>query len=268
MRTIAHLSDMHFGRTTPDVVPGLLADIHALPVDLVVISGDITQRARPSEFSEARAFLDALAKPYLVVPGNHDVTPIYRPIRRMLDPFGGYRRFISDELAPCFSDSEIAVIGVNTARSRMISEGRISSEQLTEISRRLNAAEDRFKVVVTHHPFIRHPGSPRAPLVGRAGRALSQLEACGVDLLLAGHLHHAFTGDIALHHTAITRSILVAQATTTTSSRTRLDDNAYNYLTIDKDHLAIDVRCWSDGRFRLVRSERFDRVDQRWQRVA
>lgn len=268
MRNIAHLSDLHFGRTAPDVVPALLADMQAQSIDLVVISGDLTQRARPGEFAEARAFLDALRVPCLVVPGNHDVVPIYRPLRRMLDPFGGYRRFICGELAPCYSDAEIAVVGVNTAHPRLISEGRISSQQLEEIARRLTDAADRFKVVVTHHPFIRHPGSPRAPLVGRAARALGRLEAGGVDLLLAGHLHHGFTGDIAHHHAAVTRSILVAQATTTTSSRTRLDENAYNYLSIDRDRVSLVIRAWIDGRFRPLRSEQFARKDQRWQRVA
>ena len=104
--------------------------------------------------------------------------------------------------------------------------------------------------------------------MGQAARALRQLETCGVDLLLAGHLHHGFTGDIALHHTFVRRSILVAQATTTTSSRTRRDCNSYNYLTITRDQVGIEVRGWIEGRFQSQRSERFDRKDHRWQRVA
>jgi 3',5'-cyclic AMP phosphodiesterase CpdA len=268
MRTIAHISDLHFGRTDPSVVTGLVEDLAALNLDLIVVSGDLTQRARSSQFSQARAFLDQLPAPYLVVPGNHDVTPVYRPVQRFLNPFASYRQFISGDLAPSFFDDELAVVGVNTAHPHLISEGRISSRQLAEIKLRFASCDNaRFRVVVTHHPFIPHPESRRTPLIGRAVRALTTLEACGVDLLLAGHLHHAFTGDASAYHTEITRSILVAQATTTTSTRLRKDSNAYNHITIDGDLVELDVRTWGGDRFESLRVERFRRAEHRWTRA-
>lgn len=265
MRTLAHLSDLHFGRTDAAVVRGLLHDLERVGVDLVVVSGDLTQRARSSQFAEARAFLDALPAPYLVVPGNHDLTPVYRPLGRFVDPFRLYREYIGDELEPAYNDEEIAVVGVNTAHPRRISEGLISTRQLGELQGRLcRYGAQQFKVLVTHHPFIPHPDARRSPIVGRADRALGALESCGVDLLLAGHLHHAFTGDLLDHHATVTRSILVAQASTSTSTRTRHHCNGYNFIRIQPARVELEVRGWSGAAFEGLRAEAFTRREHRW----
>src|SRR6266850_3541000 len=101
MRTIIHLSDLHFGRVDRRIVAPLVAAIDELAPDLVAVSGDFTQRARTREFTEARAFLETLRFPRLVVPGNHDV-PLYNVARRFLSPLGRYRRFIAEDLQPTY----------------------------------------------------------------------------------------------------------------------------------------------------------------------
>lgn len=265
MRVLAHISDLHFGRTDPAVVAGLVDDLIQTAPHLVVVSGDLTQRARAAQFMEARAFLDALGLPALVVPGNHDITPLHRPVRRFMRPFEAYQKFITADLAPMFLDEEVAVVGVNTALPHRISEGHISSRQLRQLSDQFSAVHPtRFKVVVTHHPFIPHPKGGYSPLVGRAGRALATLEACGVDLLLAGHLHHGFTGDVIAHHTSISRSILVVQASTSTSTRLRSDPNAYNHLTLGERGLELSVRAWDGRRFHEIRREIWCRDGGSW----
>src|SRR4029077_8283305 len=111
MRTIVHLSDVHFGRVNATIVDPLEAAIRAIAPDLVTVSGDFTQRARRSQFRAARAFLDRLPTPQLVVPGNHDV-PLFNLPARFLDPFGGYRRYISPDLEPAYQDDELIVVGL------------------------------------------------------------------------------------------------------------------------------------------------------------
>src|SRR3954447_26019387 len=106
MRTIAHLSDLHFGRTDPDVVRGAIDAVRRLQPDLTVISGDLTQRARSHQFRAARAFLDRLPKPQIVVPGNHDI-PLWNVFARSFSPLRKYRRIITGDLAPFFADDEI-----------------------------------------------------------------------------------------------------------------------------------------------------------------
>src|ERR1051326_5539169 len=113
MRTLAHISDLPFGRTDAAVLEGLQASVAAANPDIVVVSGDLTQRARSHQFAEARDFLEALPKPQIVVPGNHDV-PLRNVLARWLTPFRNYRKYISQHLEPHYRDEEIAVIGINT----------------------------------------------------------------------------------------------------------------------------------------------------------
>lgn len=251
MRTLAHISDLHFGRIDHRVVEGLLTDLIATKPDLIVISGDLVQRARARHFGEARAFLERLPFPYLVVPGNHDI-PVYNILRRFTDPFGNYKRYITRDLSPFHIDSEIAVLGINTARSVIFdfSEGRMNKAQIQRVREVFCELPGHvFKVLFTHHPFLPPPDDPKTKLVGRHKLALPALETCGVDLLLAGHLHRAYSGDIMSHHTQVARSILVAQASTATSTRLRDEANAYNLISIAPPTVTFEVRSWEGAAF-------------------
>ncbi len=115
MRKLAHISDLHFGRIDEEVVEALLADLRSLGPDLIVVSGDLTQRGHRHQFREARAFLDRLSAPYLVVPGNHDI-PGVNMLARFAAPFARYQRYIERDMRPLHLDAEIAVLGLNTAR--------------------------------------------------------------------------------------------------------------------------------------------------------
>lgn len=249
MRTIAHISDLHFGREDPRVVEGLLEDLEELAPSLVAVSGDLTQRARTSQFHAARRFLDRLPSPWLAVPGNHDI-PAWDLFARFVDPLGGFRRIVSSSVDPIHVDEELAVLGLNTARSLAFKEGRISVLQMESMAAHLTDLPPRlFRVVVTHHPFLPPPGSPRTPIVGRALRALEVLEDGGIDLVLTGHLHRGFTGDVREFHAGGKRSILVAQAGTTVSRRHRGEPNAYNHLQLEPGRVRITVRMWDGARF-------------------
>src|SRR5882724_10264204 len=128
MRTLVHLSDLHFGRVDERLVEPLIAAVTEIDPDLVAVSGDLTQRARSHQFREARAFLDALPQPQIVVPGNHDV-PLHNVFTRFVRPLDKYKGYITDDLQPVYQDNEIVVVGVNTARSLTIKGGRINENQ-------------------------------------------------------------------------------------------------------------------------------------------
>lgn len=264
MRTIAHVSDLHFGAIDPAVAEAARQDIVAAAPSLLVVSGDLTQRARRSEFRAARAWLDALPFPRLVVPGNHDI-PLFDLARRFLQPLRRYRRYITEDLEPVYVDEELAVVGVNTARSLTWKEGRISHDQIEDAQRRLCALPDTvFKVLVTHHPFVPPPHDPHSAIVGRARRALRRLESCGVELLLAGHLHVGWTGDVAGTHVTIRRRVLVAQAGTL-SLRLRDHPNGYNSIALDPPRLLLTARSWDGRRFATSAQARFVERDGRWE---
>jgi 3',5'-cyclic AMP phosphodiesterase CpdA len=266
MRTLVHLSDLHFGRTDPTLIGPLVATVDALAPDVVVVSGDLTQRARAAEFEEARAFLDRLPRPQVVVPGNHDV-PLYRVWERFLSPFGKYRRFISEDLEPSLVDAEIAVIGINTARSLTFKDGRINEEQMAAIDRRLDPLPEAVtKIVVTHHPFDLPDQSGDVDLVGRATKAMAVFSRCGVDLLLAGHTHKSEAGDSSGRHPIAGYSALVVQAGTTTSTRGRGEENSFNVLRVTSDTVDVERMVWDAGAaaWRQASNERFARDGARW----
>jgi len=270
MKLIAHISDLHFGAERPEVAEALRIDLQALnPAPaLLVISGDFTQRARRRQFAEAAAYVRSLPGPQLAVPGNHDV-PLYDVVRRFVAPLARYRTFIGQEVNPVFDDGDLFVAGVNTARSLTWKSGRISEEQLANLRGWLGATKARYRVVVTHHPFIPPPveeaSVARIDLVGRAAQALTVLDAGGVDILLSGHLHHSYAGDTRTQYPAANRAIIAAQAGTAISHRVRENDpNGYNLITLDEDRITIEVRAWSGEAFRPVTTTRYRRHAQGW----
>jgi len=266
MRTLVHLSDLHFGRTDPKLIEPLIATVQSLAPHVVVVSGDLTQRARAAQFKEARAFLDRLPKPQVVVPGNHDV-PLYRIWERFLSPLGKYRRLVSQELEPSFGDAEIAVIGINTARSLTFKDGRINEEQMAAIHRRFDPLPEAVtKIVVTHHPFDLPDQTGDVDLVGRAREAMEVFSRCGVDLLLSGHFHVSEAGDTSGRHPIAGYSALAVQAGTATSTRGRGEENSFNVLRVASDAIAVERMTWDATAlaFRHATTERFMRDGARW----
>lgn len=264
MKTVAHISDLHFGTVIPEVAEGLVEDLTRLDPSLVVISGDLTQRARGRQFRDARAFLERLPQPQLVVPGNHDI-PLYDVARRFLAPLKRYREYIAEDLNPVFEDADLFAIGLNTARSFTWQNGRMSEEQVAFLESTLRrASPNQTKIVVTHHPFLPPPQGAGIDLVGRAAQAIPILAAGNVDLLLSGHLHRGYAGDIRSHYPLAQRSIIAIQAGTATSGRTRNEPNAYNAITLTRDRITISVRAWSGRGFEPLQDTAYQTTAQGW----
>jgi len=267
MRRLAHISDLHFGREEPAVVEGLLADLAEAKPDLVVVSGDLTQRARRAQFRACAAFLERLPAPRLVVPGNHDI-PLYDVARRFLDPLGRYRRFIG-ALEPLYADPELAVLGLDTVRPTRWVDGRVSAAQVEHIRTRLGPLPPEvFKVIVTHHPFVPAPRDPSPARIEGAPAALAAAEAAGVELFLAGHLHAGYLADLRQHHASLRRSILVAQAGTAVSNRRRGEPNGYNLITIAPPDFSFEVRAWDGTRFQTRTVDPYRRGATGWRKVS
>lgn len=274
MRTIAHISDLHIGRHDGTVVQALIADVSRMRPSLIIASGDFTQRGRRWQYREAADLLRQLPSPQLCVPGNHDI-PLFDVFRRVFFPLDRYRKYICADLRPVFRDDEILVVGINTARRFSFTfdgfwkDGRVSAEQLLEVKNRMcDAPAGVFKVVATHHPFIPPPWQRLKGIVLGAARALHQFEQYGVDMVLAGHLHVAYSGDVRSHHEAVRRSLLSIQAGTAVATRRRGEPNAYNLITIDGPSVIVDVRAYWEGQFHTLATKRFERREHVWQEIV
>lgn len=267
MARLVHLSDLHFGAHDDDLVEAVERKIEELKPDLIVISGDFTQRARTEQFKEACCFLEHLrdaGHEVLGVPGNHDV-PLYDVLRRFLSPLTRYRRYIDETLCPFIELPGIAVLGINTARSLAFKDGRISESQVEFIRETFSRVDpEAVRVLVTHHPLLAIPvGDELERAVGRQELALDAVEEAGVDLLLAGHAHHAST-----HHVSdlVTRSggSLVIQAGTATSTRVREQEQSFNTIEIEPACVAVTVNNWEGDEYRPADARRYEYQDGRW----
>src|SRR3954454_17051205 len=261
MRTVVHLSDLHFGRVNPAILEPLQAFVRQVQPALVCVSGDLTQRARTKEYLAAREFLRGMPFPQIVVPGNHDV-PLRNPFNRFVKGLTGYKQYITADLQPSFIDEEIAVAGVNTARALTWKNGRINRGQLERLRRRFeHVGSDHTKIVVTHHPFDL-PAGAEGEVVGRSRVAIKTLADCGVDMLLAGHFHIADTGYTAKRYNIPGFSALIVSSGTTTSTRGRGQPNSLNVLKVPHPHVIIDRYAWhpEPTLFDLLSSESFQQT--------
>ena len=234
-RSLLHISDPHFGRERVEVVKALLALHRQLAPRLVIVSGDLTQRARPAQFDAAQAFfatLDAAAT--LVIPGNHDV-PIYNLLARLRSPYGRYRGAFGDLLEPVYEDDQVLVIGVNTSTPRRRVDGEVNAGQVAAVVQRLGqASPDQLRIVVVHQPVAVPPGSERQRLLHGASEAVPAWVNAGADLVLGGHIHLPYVLSLPEHFAGLQRAAWVVHAGTAVSDRLRMDaPNSVNELRFD-----------------------------------
>jgi 3',5'-cyclic AMP phosphodiesterase CpdA len=263
MRTILHLSDLHFGRLDAAILQPVRDAAIAIRPDLTVISGDVTQRARGWQFKEAARFIESLPGAKLTVPGNHDV-PLYNLPMRFGAPLWGFKSSIWRDPEPVYTDDELIVVGLNSARSLTIKDGSLSNEQLVRLRHILRTSGDRMRLVVCHHPFVVPPGSEH-DRVANADHALVAMAGCRVDAALTGHLHTSFTTCREIGSGQGHWGMVLSQAGTI-SMRTRGEEGAFNVIRLNKTQMSIDRHHWSAAgkAFAVSLAETYVKGEQGW----
>jgi 3',5'-cyclic AMP phosphodiesterase CpdA len=268
MRKIVHLSDLHFGKADMRLAHVLAKTVRDMKPDIVVISGDLTQRATEEEFKTARAFIDELPVPRLIVPGNHDIPSVFQPRRRLFDPYANWKEHIGMDLEPSFVDEEIALFGINTAHPWNWRDGRVTKRQAERLRQAFLSLPPRtVRVVVAHHPFDVPEGRPRRVPQG-SEMLLETLAHSGIDMFLSGHLHKFHGGHTADRYELADHSALLVHAGTAISTRLRDEANSFNLLIIEKPALTVISHAWDPelSNFTPLRKERFLDKEQGWRR--
>ena len=274
MLNLMHISDLHFGPFfMPEVAEEVLKSAAALKPDCIIASGDFTQRATVEEYAAARKFLDQLPPvPLVVCPGNHDV-PLYRVWERIFKPHENYQAYISKKLNDVVILPQATIVSLDsTAPLRAITNGRIRRDHLA-FTRDAFAASppEKVRIVVAHHHFATAPDYERSSVMPKAKRALDVFEACGVEMILGGHLHRAYVGNSLDVYPGKDRKhgIVIIQSGTTTSRRGRArerEKNSFNWIRVTEDSIRITHYMYFDdaGGFAAFSRHIYPRANRLW----
>lgn len=268
MGTIVHISDLHFGRINEPLLQPLIDFIKLLKPDVIVISGDITMRARKKEFIEAKAFLDNLTFPQIIVPGNHDI-PLYNMYSRFFQALKKYRHYISDDLEPVYKDKNMVIYGLNTARSFALVRGQVDLSQIKKICAEFDKLpQEVLRIVVTHHPFDLPKNFRSYNLQRKPAEAMEMLIKSKVDILLAGHTHKSIIDYVPKQAKELGYNPLIIQAGTSTSVRTRRENhhNTFNVISVDYPVMQIKNYFWDEDKeiFSPKKIKNFSHSEKGW----
>lgn len=222
MSLLLHISDTHFGTEQPLVVAALETLAKERLPDVLVFSGDITQRATQAQFQAARRLCDRLGiHRLLALPGNHDI-PLFNVLSRAVRPYGNYLEAFGPKLDPTLETDDFLVIGVNTTRVSRHKNGEVSEEQVRRVAAQLQKARPRqLRIVVTHQPAAVTRAQDEHDRLRGAEAALHEWSQAGADLVLGGHIHLPYLVDLRATPHPTPRPTWCVQAGTAVSSRVR-----------------------------------------------
>lgn len=263
--TVLHCSDLHFGAGFQwERLHTLAEQIERMKPDAVIVSGDLTMRARGGEFAAARRFLDGITAPLIVIPGNHDV-PLYNLPLRLLDPFHNYRKHIGELGAKPLSLPGVVMYGLNTVNPFRHQEGIVRSRDLEAVEQWLgDQPRDVWRIVIAHQQFANIPGHGRPGVIPNAAEILRRLSEAGAHAVLCGHTHASYVVSSAQFFPGISRPMALVYAGTATSNRTRgaVPENTFNIFQFHADRFIVEACDYAhaDLRFSACRDYTFDRA--------
>lgn len=252
MHKIIHLSDLHFGTEQSNLINALLSDINKINPDVVIISGDLTQRARNIEYNAACSFLQSIPFPKLAVPGNHDIA-LYNIVERFFYPYRKYKRWINDQVYDTFVNTNLAVLGINSVTPFKIMGGYITKKQLNLVKDFFaqNCMVNKNKIIVMHHNLIR---SERHKIINDSKKIIEFFANCNINLVLSGHIHLAKIETLKNNYNG--RPMHIITAGTPVSNRT-LESNSYNIIEIENDKFEFIIRMYRKDKFITVKERTY-----------
>jgi 3',5'-cyclic AMP phosphodiesterase CpdA len=265
MTRILHLSDPHFGAVDNDIAEIFLQTANAMKPDMSILSGDLTMRARRTELAAARAFIDRLPTPHLIIPGNHDIPLINQPYDRFFRSFKRYQDFIARDLEPELIVDGIHVVSLNSSRAFGFhadwSEGRLSHRQLSQMQHQFrNSPPGRRRILVLHHPLLELQ-IPDRPVVKPLKNLLQAMEAAHVDIVMCGHFHRS---QILLGGLTVQWKSIISQAPTVCSTRTQGEPQGFHELLISGERVETIRHVFHEGAFVPAGSSVFTLDETGW----
>lgn len=265
MIRILHLSDPHFGASDAAVEKAFIERVRHMQPDHTILSGDLTMRARRREYDESRRFIAELPRPFLVIPGNHDVPALNQPLDRFFNPFRRYRKLIEPDLEPTFNDQRLQILSLNSTRAFGLhadwSDGFLSQGQLDRVTTEFkNGNPSAFRILVLHHPLLAPAGRQRA-LVKPLPDLLQTVTLSKIDLVLCGHFH---TSQIATGGVLDGWKCVVSQAPTVCSTRLQGEPQGFHEILLAREKMTIIHHQFHEREFIPVTEFGFSRTESGW----
>jgi 3',5'-cyclic AMP phosphodiesterase CpdA len=246
MSTLLQISDPHFGTEQPPVVAALLELARQQQPTVIALTGDVTQRARRSQFAAAMQFVTRLPPAHvLAIPGNHDI-PLFNVAARAFAPYANFKRAFGPDLEPLHDGAHMLVIGVNTTRPRRHKDGEVSAGQIESVAARLRTARaQQLRVVAIHQPVHVIRVEDVGNLLHGHRAAVRAWSAAGADIIMGGHIHLPYARPLSDHFADLPRSTWAVQAGTAVSHRVRHEaPNSVNVIRHDARQLSCDIERW------------------------
>lgn len=240
---IIHISDLHFGMNNPAIIEAFFQDVVLLQPQIIIISGDLTQRARPEEFQKLSEFLHRFSVPLLIVPGNHDI-PLYNPVSRFAHPFKQYKQYISPQLEASYADKEVNILGINSATPYKIKDGTLSKKSLERINSHFSSTSKQLNILFFHHN-LKYFSGMHQPL-NNAEEFLCYLKESAIHIVCTGHLHY---GNLTLITKNTGDQCALLHAGSTFCQRTKDGKNSFYFITTDHLKCSIDWRVFDKESF-------------------
>ena len=244
---IVHISDLHFGMNRLEIADAFLQDLSSVKPELIIISGDLTQRAKDEQFLALQIFLKQLPAEVLVVPGNHDI-PLCNVYSRFISPFKAYRHYVGNQFKDKFSNDDIAILGINSVNPYKIKDGKLSKKNLKAINYYFKTEDKSANILFFHHNFDQLKDMHK-PLENEK-QFLSYLKDSKVNIVCTGHLHFAHVGLIQKNNK---KPCLVLHAGSLLCTRSRDGLNSYFVIDIDDHNCSVNWRVFSEQQF-IVRT--------------
>ena len=246
MSALLQISDPHFGTEQVPVVAALLDLARQLKPDVIALTGDITQRARRSQFTTAAQFVMQLPPAQvLAIPGNHDI-PLFNLVARTFAPYANFKQAFGPDLEPLHDGEHMLIIGVNTTRPHRHKDGEVSAEQIDSVAARLRTARtQQLRVVAVHQPVHVIRTEDVTNLLHDHEAAVRAWSAAGADIIMGGHIHLPYVRPLSDHFADLPRRTWAVQAGTAVSHRVRHEaPNSVNVIRHDARQMTCEIERW------------------------
>lgn len=245
MIRLFHASDLHFGREDAEAIRWFAERINAERPDAVIITGDLTYRARQREFEAAAAWLSEIRVPATIEPGNHDL-PYFNPIARFFAPYKRHKRLMRSIENPLDVPRVTLVPLRTTSRAQWRLNWSWGVVRPLSLQRALKTLEeaptDHLKLVLCHHPLIETEAAVKYSPTRGGQKALDALVLAGADAVLSGHIHDPFDD----RYQPSRRAVRLIGAGTL-SERVRTTRPSFNELQFEAGTLHVKVREMETG---------------------